>query len=84
MDSNSLTVQSSEDLDRFHGSSHLREIRCEVTNGAKLIWETNVEFHGTTGHDVDGGGLFIGEGSTVRFLNKLEMTDVGVRSVPEE
>ena len=84
MDSNTLTVQSSENLDNFHGNSDLREIRFEVTNGAKLIWETNVEFHGTSGQDVDGGGVFVGEGSTVRFLNNLEMTDVGVRSVPEE
>ena len=84
IDSNSLTVQSSEDLEHFAGSSHLREVRFEVTNGAKVTWETNVEFRGTDGQDVDGGGIFIGEGSTVRFLNDLEMTNVGVRSVTDE
>lgn len=57
---------------------NLRQVRFEVTNGAKLLWETNVHFHGTEiDQDVDGGGTF-------RFLNNLEMTDVGARSVPEQ
>ena len=83
MDSNSLTVESSEDLDNYHGSGDLYEVRFEVTNGAKLFWETNVEFHGTDEQDVDGGGVFVGEGSTVRFLNDLEMTNVGACFMPE-
>ena len=84
MDSNTLTVQSSENLDNFHGNSDLYEVRFEVTNGAKLVWETNVEFHGPEEQDFNGGALFVGEDSNVRFLNDLSMTDVGVRSVPEE
>ncbi|CAM9624366.1 unnamed protein product, partial [Laminaria digitata] len=84
MDSNTLTVESSENLNNFSGDSNLRQVRFEVTNGAKLYWETNAHFHGTeTNQDVDGGGVFVGEGSTLRFMNNLEMTDVGVRSVPE-
>ena len=84
MDSNSLTVESSENLDNYHGSGDLYEVRFEVKNGAKLVWETNVKFHGTGEQDVDGGGVFVGEGSTVRFLNDLEMTNVGVHSVTDE
>ncbi|CAN0208451.1 unnamed protein product, partial [Laminaria digitata] len=85
MNSNSLTVESSEDLDNFSGDSSLRQIRIDITNGAKLYWETNAHFHGTeTNQDVNGGGVLVGEGSTVRFRNNLSMTDVGVRSVPEE
>lgn len=84
IDSNSLTVMSSEDLDNYHGSADLYEVRFEVTNGAKVTWETNLEFHGTDDQDVDGGGIFIGEGSSVRFLNDLEMTDVSVVSVTDE
>ena len=84
MDSNTLTVKSSEDLSTFSGNSDLREVRFEVINGAKLFWETNVEFHGTNKQDVNGGGVFVGEGSTVRFLNDLSMTDIGVLSVTDE
>ena len=81
IDSNSLTVESSEDLDHFNGNGDFYEVRFEVTNGAELFWETNVEFHGTRGQDVDGGGVFVGEGSTVHFLNDLGMTNVGIASV---
>ena len=85
MDSNTLTVSASVDnLENYHGSCHLYEVRFEVTNGATLYWETNVEFNGPSGEDVNGGGIFVGEGSTVRFLNDMEMTDVGVRSVTDE
>lgn len=84
MDSNTLTVESTEDLTSFFGGSDLYEIRFEVTNGAKLIWASSVEFHGSETQDVNGGGVFVGQGSTVRFLNNLEMTDVGVRSVTDE
>ena len=84
MASNTLTVQSSESIERFHGNSDLYEVRFEVTNGSKLIWETNVEFHGSEEQDVNGGALYVGQDSNVLFLNDLMMTDVGVRSVPEE
>ena len=84
MDSNSLTVSSSENIDNFFGNADLYQLRFEVTNGAKLFWETNVEFNGPEGQDVNGGAVFVGEGSTVRFLNDLLMTDVGVRSVTDE
>ncbi|CAN0546314.1 unnamed protein product, partial [Laminaria digitata] len=84
MDSHSLLVESSEDLKHYSGHLNLHQVRFEVTNGATLIWETNVEFNGPTGEDVNGGGMFVGEGSTVRFLNDLMMTDVGVTSVTDE
>lgn len=84
MDSNSLTVESSEDITSFLGNSNLHQVRFEVTNGAKLYWETNAIFYGTDGQDVNGGGLFVGEGSTVRFLNDVEMVDFGVRPVLED
>lgn len=86
MDSNTLTVESSEaDIDSFLGSSNLKQIRFEVTNGAKLFWETNVKLSGSSDrHDVDGGGLFVGDDSTVRFRNNLEMVDFAVRAVAEE
>lgn len=79
MDSNTLIVEASGD-----GTLNLYEIRFEVTNGAKLTWEPNVHFHGTDDRDANGGGVFVGEGSTIRFLNDLTMTDVEVTSVPEE
>ena len=85
MDSNTLTMKSNEDLSTLDpGNSSLREVRFEVTNGAKLFWEPNVEFHGTSEQDVNGGGVFVGEDSAVRFLNDLSMTDVGVVSVTDE
>lgn len=84
MNSNTLTVQSSENIENFHGTSNLYQVRFEVTNGATLIWETNVEFHGPTEQNVNGGAVVVGEGSTVRFLNDLLMDDVSVLSVPEE
>lgn len=82
--SNDLTVESTDDPDDYDGNSNLYEVRFEVTNGAKLTWEPNVEFNGPYGEDVDGGGLFVGEGSSVRFMNDLLMTDVGVKSVTDE
>ena len=84
IDSNTLTVEANRDISNTFGGVDLYEIRFNVTGGAKLTWEPNVEFHGTDEQDVDGGGVFVGEESTVRFLNKLEMTDVGVRSVTDE
>ncbi|CAN0104480.1 unnamed protein product [Ectocarpus fasciculatus] len=78
MTSNTLTLNSSENLDNFFGSSSLTNIRLDITNGAELIWETHVEFIGDeeVEHMVDGGGVYVGEGSTVRFLNDLEMQDI--------
>lgn len=81
MDSNTLTVESSEgDVTNYFGFTELNLIRFEVTNGAKLIWETHAKFSGSEGHDVNGGALFVGDGSTVRFLNDLQMVDYGIRS----
>ena len=84
MNSNTLTVQSSENLENFFGNSDLFQVRFEVTNGAQLIWETNVEFHGPLEQDVNGGALFVGVGSNVRFLNDLMMDDVSIISAREE
>ncbi|CAM9653222.1 unnamed protein product [Pylaiella littoralis] len=87
MTSNTLTVNSSENLDNFFGSSSLTRVRIEVTNGAKLFWETNVFFDGVEEEDEinnDGGAVFVGEGSTVRFLNDLEMRDVGITNERDE
>ena len=84
MDSNTLRVEPSEDLTNVSPHVDLSEIRFEVTNGAKLFWEPVVEFRGSETQDVNGGGVFVGEGSTVRFYGSLDMTDVGVRSVTEE
>ncbi|CAM9616747.1 unnamed protein product [Ectocarpus fasciculatus] len=80
MTSNTLTLSSSENVDNFFGSSSLTNIRLDITNGAELIWETNVEFIGDeeVEHMVDGGGVFVGEGSSVRFLNDLEMQDIRI------
>ena len=62
----------------------LAEISLNVTNGAKLFSEPAVEFYGSEAKDVNGGGVFVGEGSNVRFYGDVDMTDVGVRSVLEE
>lgn len=84
MDSNTLTVESSEDLNSSSATFNLHQVRFEVTNGAKIFWETNVKLHGSDRHDVDGGGVFVGEGSTVRFRNDVELVDFGVRAAAEE
>ena len=84
MDSNTLTVETSGDLSDSSGTVNLYEIRFEVTDGAKMFWEPNVHFHGSDNRDVFGGAVFVGDGSTVRFLNDLAMTDISVVSVPEE
>lgn len=81
MDSNTLTVNPS---DRFGGNTRLTNIRFEVTNGAQIVWEPPVAFHGTDTQNINGGALWIGEGSTVHFLNDLEAFDVGVTNVRDE
>lgn len=58
----------------------MHEVRFEVTNGSQLTWETSVEFAGPTYEDVNGGSVFVGEDSTVPFLNDLAMNDVSIRS----
>ena len=81
MDSNTLTVKSSEDLTELVGNSDLYEIRFEVTNGAKLFWETNVVFNGRTDeHELNGGAVFVGEDSTVRFWNDVELSGFSITS----
>ncbi|CAN0111165.1 unnamed protein product, partial [Ectocarpus fasciculatus] len=80
MTSNSLTLNSAEDLSIYSGTTSLTNVRLEVTGGAKLVWETNLFFRGDEEEEnnVNGGGVFVGEGSTVRFLNDLEMRDVRI------
>ena len=84
MDSNTLTVESNADAYNSNAHADLINLRLEVTNGAKLIWDMNAEFYGRDEQDVNGGGVFVGEGSTVRFMYDLIMYDVGVRSVTDE
>ena len=84
---NSDTTLTMKSRDGDHNSNahvDLTNLRLEVTNGAKLVWEMNVEFHGTDLRDVNGGAVLVGEGSTVRFLYDLRMTDVGVRSLADK
>ncbi|CAN0095466.1 unnamed protein product [Ectocarpus fasciculatus] len=80
MTSNSLTLNSAEDLSISSGSTSLTNVRLEVTGGAKLVWETSVFFWGDEEdeNNVNGGGVFVGEGSTVRFMNDVEMRDVRI------
>lgn len=80
VDSNSLTVKPSEDLSSIYTNLELEKIRFNVTNGATLSWEPNVEFIGSGHQDVDGGALYVGESSSAHFLNRLEMEDVKVAS----
>ena len=82
MDSNALTVVPNPTLS--FSRVDLFRVRFEVTGGAKLFWEPEVRFVGGDSRDVDGGGVFVGEGSSVRFSNDLDMTDVAIASVPEE
>lgn len=87
MSSNTLTVSSSVDMGVFIGATLLRRVRFEVTNGAELSWETNVWFDGVEDEDEqnnDGGAVFIGEGSTVHFLNDMEASDVSIISERDE
>ncbi|CAN0389401.1 unnamed protein product [Ectocarpus fasciculatus] len=81
MSANSLTVTAS---DGQSGSVGLNEIRFEVTDGAKLFWQPGASFTGTELQDVNGGAVFVGEGSTARFYDTISTSEVGVRSVTEE
>ncbi|CAN0136414.1 unnamed protein product, partial [Scytosiphon promiscuus] len=87
MTSNTLTVSASEELSYTSTGVDLTRIRFAVTNGAKLFWEPSVLFDGVEEEEennVDGGAVYIGEGSTVRFLNNLQMTDVSIINVRDE
>lgn len=87
MSSNTLTVNSNEESFSIYSNTLLRRVRLEVTNGAKLLWETNVLFDGVEGEDEqlnNGGAVFVGEGSTVRFLNDVEMRDVKIINERDE
>lgn len=78
-----LDVLSTENLDNFHGGCMLENVRFEVTNGSKFVWETNAHFYyEELGDlpDVHGGAVYVEQGSVVRFLNDFETTNVGVRS----
>lgn len=90
MDSHVLTVTSSvaagEDLTNFYGNGNadLFEVRFEVTNGAKLFWEPTVEFHGGSAlsgagaREVNDGAIFVGAGSTVRFMNDVTLSEFSI------
>lgn len=86
MASNTLTVNSTDSVDAYFSSSSLTNVRFDVTDGAELIWEPNVEFIGEEGveNNVDGGAVYVGQGSTVRFLNDLAMRDVGIINETDE
>ena len=83
MDSNSLTVETDDSTSSRVTDLDIYEVRFEVTGGSTLSWEPNVQFHGSGYRDVDGGGVYVGEGSSVHFLKSLEMTDVRVHSVTD-
>lgn len=86
MTSNTLTLNAAEELSRNSGATSLTNVRLEVTGGAKLVWETSVFFRGDEEEEnnVNGGGVFVGEGSTVRFLNDVEMRDVRITNERDE
>lgn len=54
-----------------------------MTDGPQLTWEMNVQFNGPSDQDFDGRSVFVGEGSTVRFLNDLTMNDVSIVSATD-
>ena len=88
LDKYDMDIFSSENLENFYGNVNVKNVRFEVTNGANLDWETNVEFEGDEFYnnlpDVNGGALYIGQGSRVRFFNNFETTNIGVRSETAE
>ncbi|CAM9598842.1 unnamed protein product [Sphacelaria rigidula] len=89
IDGNHLTILSSEDLSFNFGDANLEQVRFEVINGGELTFEPNARFVGTVGEEddlpgVDGGALFIGTGSRVRFLNDFMTQNVGVRSIVDD
>lgn len=84
-----VTIMSSENLDNYYGSARMRNLRFQVLNGSKLTMEVNTRFYleldeGDSYPDLDGGSLYIGEGSNVVFLNDFSSQDIGVRSQTEE
>ena len=84
MDSNSLTVGTDDSSNIRTSDLDIYEVRFEVTGGSTLSWEPNVQFHGSDQRDVDGGGVYVGEGSSVHFLKSLEMTYIRIHSVTDE
>ena len=84
LEGNDLTITSSENLENFSGSSSFENVRFEVVNGSSLSIENNAFFLGFQEQDVNGGTLFVGEGSSVTFMNDFSTRDVGVRSVTDE
>lgn len=84
IDTHHLTIESSEDLDIYSGgNTDLFQVRFEVINGGELTYEPNVEFLGVDLQNVDGGAVYVGEGSRVRFLNDFGTEGVGVRSIAD-
>lgn len=86
---NKLTIVSTDDLDNFYGSSKFVNVRLNVLNGSSVSIENNVIFRAENEDfrdlpDVNGGALYVGEGSEVRFLNDFNTEYIGVRSQTEE
>lgn len=80
-----VTLESTDDVDNYFGSSNMRNVRFEVLGGSKLTFGVNVEFEldledGDEYPDLNGGSLYIGTGSNVVFLEDFEATNVGTRS----
>ena len=84
-----IDVFSTDNLDNFYGNANFVNVRLEIVNGSKITFEPNILFENydeedPVYHDVNGGALFIGKDSTVRFLNKFDTKNIGVRSMTEE
>ena len=84
-----IDVFSTDNLDNFYGNANFVNVRLEIVNGSKITFEPNILFENydeedPVYHDVNGGALFIGKDSTVRFLNKFDTKNIGVRSETAE
>lgn len=78
-----IDIFSTDNLENFFGNADFVNVRLEIVNGSKITLEPNIEFEiFEEGEfpDVNGGALYIGEGSTARFLNEFKTTNIGVRS----
>lgn len=83
-----LNISSTDNLDNFYGDSNLHNVRLEVVDGGKLTWETRIDFRNKDSeiklHNVSGGAVYVGQGSSVSFLNGFKTTNIGVRSMTDE
>lgn len=85
---NKLTIVSTDNLDNFYGYSNFVNVRLNVINGSSVSIENEVIFESATGDfrdlpDVNGGAIYVGENSEVRFLNSFKSEYIGVRSQTE-